>query len=204
MLLHAAASRRVICGILSSQDHWKKSHSSMAGGLQWSCNKKRGICQGNKIETAVPKNHSSIHSSLGSGDAGFGICEGASKSEWEYPSGIVKSYEIGPWSPGVLELLLRLNRCPTHECLKSSGCGSDDSRLFPPFPAFPGFPFMRLASGLVKIKHGVSHVNPRGFCLPVLACNCLKGIWANNMPAKLASHCGIRGWLASKKTQNQH
>jgi len=24
------------------------------------------------------------------------------------------------------------------------------------------------------------------------------------MPAKLASHCGIRGWLASKKTQNQH
>jgi len=65
--------RRVICGILSSQDHWKKSHSSMAGGLQWSCNKKRGICQCNKIETAVPKNHSSIHSGLGSGDAGFGI-----------------------------------------------------------------------------------------------------------------------------------
>ncbi|KPU77818.1 uncharacterized protein Dana_GF27884 [Drosophila ananassae] len=38
----------------------------MPGGVQWSCNKKRGMCHCNKIETTVPKNHSSMLSSLGS------------------------------------------------------------------------------------------------------------------------------------------
>jgi len=67
----------------------------MAGGLQWSCNKKRGIRQCNKIETAVPKNHSSIHWGLGSGDLMFGTWMGESESE-NLPFGVVKSYEIGP------------------------------------------------------------------------------------------------------------